>query len=693
MGTAGNVDTVDNATAVVDRLWRAYVPFQRGRDTSDDLTIMLAILMLASFGEVAGEPEAEFSKRWDRAVAEAGVGIPPLTDLRAALRVASRDGRLPLPGLLDSIFSDRDEVLDDVPWAAAFLAALDGRPDLVEAGVAEVCELLLERHFQEGTVLTGEFYTPRAVARLLVEMAAPQPGDRILDPACGTGGLLAAAARRIAGPGRADGASFEAYATDRSNPRLAMLNLALHGVDQPVVRASDPVSLMRSSGLVDRVVSNPPFHQRVEEVEKAAWPFGQPSRSNADFAWLQLAWSRLSDGGVATVLMPPSAAFSNNDRDAAIRREMIARGALLALVALPPSLFPRVSIAVHIWVLTRGKSFHPPADGADTVLFIDAGSLGKQLPRQPRTLTTADIAHISSRFLEWRQSPRTTPDEAGFSRSVSREEILENGGNLEPRLYVRPELERPTAELDAERTVTELDRIDASLGRSSAELRKALRASARLAGHWGETPRVSLRSILNRRGEGVFEQEPSGQLFAGPSGSLIRADDYVEGDGGVPVVMPRDLTDNGFSVESIRRIPEEQVARLDRFRLRRGDVVLARRGELGRCAVVRDEQQGWVCGTGCFVLRPSGELDADYLAAYLRGPEARAWLDAHSTNSLAMKTISLNVLLDLPIALPDLATQQSIGRVMTHLEDHERLLREQLELTRRIRRDALLGFQ
>jgi type I restriction enzyme M protein len=153
------------------------------------------------------------------------------------------------------------------------------------------------------------------------------------------------------------------------------------------------------------------------------------------------------------------------------------------------------------------------------------------------------------------------------------------------------------------------------------------------------------------------------------------------------------LTDNGFSVESIRRIPEEQVARLDRFRLRRGDVVLARRGELGRCAVVRDEQQGWVCGTGCFVLRPSGELDADYLAAYLRGPEARAWLDAHSTNSLAMKTISLNVLLDLPIALPDLATQQSIGRVMTHLEDHERLLREQLELTRRIRRDALLGFQ
>ena len=99
-------------------------------------------------------------------------------------------------------------------------------------------------------------------------------------------------ARQIASSDRIDGDSLEAYATDRSNVRLAMLNLALHGVDRPAVGAADPVSLFqdRSTGLVDRVVSNPPFNQRIEDVGISGWPFGRPPGSKANFAWLQLAW-------------------------------------------------------------------------------------------------------------------------------------------------------------------------------------------------------------------------------------------------------------------------------------------------------------------------------------------------------------------------------------------------------------------
>lgn len=191
--------------------------------------------------------------------------------------------------------------------------------------------------------------------------------------------------------------------------------------------------------------------------------------------------------------------------------------------------------------------------------------------------------------------------------------------------------------------------------------------------------------------EVVFEALTPGLLLAGPSGSLIRADHYVDAADGVPVVMPKDLTGNGFSTASIRYISERQATELKRFRLLCGDVVLARRGELGRAAVVREEQHGWVCGTGCFVLRPPSALDADYFAAYLRGPEARTWLETHSTGSMKMKTISLGVLGDLPVVLPDLATQQAIAGTMAQLDEHERLLRDQLELTRRIRHGALGG--
>ncbi|MER8087628.1 hypothetical protein ABTZ57_21450 [Streptomyces sp. NPDC094048] len=118
-----------------------------------------------------------------------------------------------------------------------------------------------------------------------------------------------------------------------------------------------------------------------------------------------------------------------------------------------------------------------------------------------------------------------------------------------------------------------------------------------------EAPRLPLRRVVEGTVEGAFEAPAPGLLLAGPSGSLIRAEHYVDADG-APVVMPKDLTGNGFSTASIRCISERQAMELERFRLRRGDVVLARPGELGRAAVVREEQHGRVCGTGCFVLRP-----------------------------------------------------------------------------------------
>ncbi|NIY66984.1 restriction endonuclease S subunit [Streptomyces malaysiensis] len=188
----------------------------------------------------------------------------------------------------------------------------------------------------------------------------------------------------------------------------------------------------------------------------------------------------------------------------------------------------------------------------------------------------------------------------------------------------------------------------------------------------------------------MFEGSEPGLLFAGPSGSLIRAEDYV--DVGIPVVMPKDLTNNDINTASIKYVAERQANDLERFRLQLGDVVLARRGELGRCAVVREEQQGWLCGTGCFVLRPPAELNADYFAAYLRSTEARQWLDAHSTGSMTMKTISLNALSELPVALPDLGVQQAVADAMRQLDEHERRLQEQLALTQQIRRDSLMGL-
>ncbi|MFJ4869137.1 N-6 DNA methylase [Streptomyces sp. NPDC088757] len=674
-------EVADPAAEVAERLWRAYAPYRRGRGTAGDLDAMLAILVLAAFAEAEGRTESDFVKRWRRASAEAAAGFSPVTELRGALQEASRLPGFPLPWPADL---DLGTGPDDAGWMTAFVAALDRGPGPGGVAMADVCELLLQRHATEGALPGGEFYTPREVADLLVDLAGPRPGDRLMDPACGTGSVLAAAARHLNGRGTIGDNSFEAYAVDRSNTRPAMLNLALHGVSVPQVEPADPALLLRDRGLgrVDRVMSNPPFHQRIDDRERRQ--FGALPGTSADFVWLRLAWSQLREGGTATVVMPAGAAWAGG-AGARFRREMVALGAVLAVIALPARLFAETDIAVHVWVLGRGRGSRPAHRG-DSVLLVDARGLGERSPERPRVLSGEDVSRVADRFLRWRGTAEEV-DEPGFSRSVACAELIENAGNLDPRIYLRTESGTDGA-ADLGAMLADFERRNREASELGAELAQIAGAREQLAQDGVRCRNLSLKEVV---GGGSTAAGRPVRLLAGPSGSLVRAQDYVEADG-VPVVMPKDISDTGFVVDGIKYVSERHAERLDRFRLDRGDVVVARRGDLGRCAVVGEEQRGWVCGTGCFVITPPDAVDPHYLAAFLRSPGAREWLDAHSTGSLAMRTVSLEVLGKLPVALPDLDTQRSIGEAMASFDAHERRLLDQLATTRNIRGKALNSF-
>ncbi|MCX5385288.1 N-6 DNA methylase [Streptomyces sp. NBC_00083] len=669
------------AAEVAERLWRSYVPYRRGRGTAGDLDVMLAILVLADFAAAEGRPDSDFVKRWNRASAEAAIGFSPVADLRGALQEAARRPGFPLPWSADL---DLGSESDDAAWMTAFVAALESSPGLREAKAADVSELLLQRHAAEGALPGGEFYTPRGVADLLVELTEPGLGDRIMDPACGTGSVLAAAARYLAGRGGVGGNSFEAYAVDRNNVRPAMLNLALHGVSVPQVQPADPATLLqdRNLGRADRVLSNPPFNQRLE-----GWGQQQiiaPPESSANFAWLQLAWSQLKEGGTAAVVMPARAAWAGG-AEAVIRREMVAVGAVLGVIALPARLFAGTNIAVDVWVLGRGLASRPE-HSPDSVFFVDARRAAGQVAERPRVLSGEDIERIADRFHRWREGAEGT-DEPGFSRSVAYAELIENAGNLDPRSYLRTEAAQGgAASLSA--TLAAFQRHNRETSAHGEELAQIAETQDQLAQDGIPCHNLPLRDVV---GGGTSVRGGPVRLLAGPSGSLVPAQNYVQA-GGVPVVMPKDISDIGFIEDGIKYISEEHAERLDRFRLNPGDVVVARRGDLGRCAVAGREQAGWVCGTGCFVIRPPDTVDSHYLAAFLRSPGARNWLDAHSTGSHALRTISLEVLGMLPVALPDLDAQRSIGEVLERFGAHEKRLLEQLAETRDIRDRALNSF-
>lgn len=168
---------------------------------------------------------------------------------------------------------------------------------------------------------------------------------------------------------------------------------------------------------------------------------------------------------------------------------------------------------------------------------------------------------------------------------------------------------------------------------------------------------------IERRQETPLGEAVGGRpgLQTGPFGSQLHAADYVPA--GVPVVMPRDLRDGSISTRKIARVSAAKASELTRYRVRVGDVLLARRGEMGRCAQVGRSQAGWICGTGCLRIRPGERLDGRFLAQLLRSPLTAGWLADHAVGQ-TLPSLNTRILSRLPIRLPGLSEQQRIAAAL-----------------------------
>lgn len=160
--------------------------------------------------------------------------------------------------------------------------------------------------------------------------------------------------------------------------------------------------------------------------------------------------------------------------------------------------------------------------------------------------------------------------------------------------------------------------------------------------------------------------EGGGSIQTGPFGSQLHAEEYSRA--GIPVVMPQDIGQNVILNSQIARVPESVAARLSRHRLYPGDIVFSRRGDVTRRAIVRPENAGWLCGTGCLRIRPGDAVDATFLAYALGTSDARDWLvgNAVGTNMLNLNT---GILGRLPLSLPGLSEQLAIAEVLDALDD------------------------
>ena len=322
----------------------------------------------------------------------------------------------------------------------------------------------------------GEFYTPRSVVRLMIEILQPYSG-RIYDGCCGSGGMFVQSLKFMqAHAGRVNAAVYG----QESNPttwRLAKMNLAIRRIDADLGESHADTLLddhfpdLRA----DFTIVNPPFNIKkwghASRKEDSRWVYGVPPAGNANYAWIQHYLHHLAPNGMAGIVMSNGSLSTTKKEEKAIREGIINDDKLDCVIMLPDKLFTNTGISACIWILTNNKSDPKFRDRRGETLFIDCRGMGDMMTRTLRELSSADVQKIASKYQAWRSNDRFDEyeDERGFCKAVTTEnEIKDHEYIIVPGRYVGA----PPLPDDGEPFEEKMARLTKELGEHFAESRR-----------------------------------------------------------------------------------------------------------------------------------------------------------------------------------------------------------------------------
>jgi type I restriction enzyme M protein len=288
----------------------------------------------------------------------------------------------------------------------------------------------------------GEFYTPRSVVRVLVEMLEPYKG-RVYDPCCGSGGMFVQSEKFVESHGgRLGDIAIYGQESNYTTWRLAKMNLAVRGIDADI-RWNNEGSFHKDELKdlrFDYVLANPPFNisdwggERLHE--DARWTFGAPPVGNANYGWLQHILWHLAPNGTAGVVLANGSMSSGQSGEDVIRRAMVEADMVDCMLALPGQLFYSTQIPACLWFLARNKNPGGKLrDRRGEVLFIDARKLGTLVDRTRKEFSDEDISKIAETYHAWREGKHYA-DTPGFCKAATLEEIRGHNHVLTPGRYV-----------------------------------------------------------------------------------------------------------------------------------------------------------------------------------------------------------------------------------------------------------------
>ena len=284
----------------------------------------------------------------------------------------------------------------------------------------------------------GQFYTPRSIVKLLVEMLSPEPGSRVYDPCCGSGGMFVQSEKFVAEhSGRKGHIAVYGQESNQTTWKLIKMNMAIRGIDADIKYGDTLHNDQLKDLKADYVIANPPFNISDWGGEllqhDPRWKYGTPPKGNANFAWVQHFIHHLAPRGIAGFVLANGSMSSQSSGEGEIRKNIIEADLVDCIVTLPSQLFFNTGIPACLWFVARDRK-----NRSGKTLFIDGRNLGKMINRRNRELTAEDIKKVTEVYHQFRETG-LVGDIPGFAKVASKEEIKEHDYVLTPGRYVGSE--------------------------------------------------------------------------------------------------------------------------------------------------------------------------------------------------------------------------------------------------------------
>lgn len=289
----------------------------------------------------------------------------------------------------------------------------------------------------------GQFYTPRSVVELLVQMLEPYQG-RVFDPCCGSGGMFVQSEKFVTEhQGKVNDISIYGQESNQTTWRLCKMNLAIRGIDSSQVKWNNEGSFLNDAHKdlkADYIIANPPFNVSDwggDLLRKdGRWQYGVPPVGNANYAWIQHFLYHLAPNGQAGFVLAKGSLTTKTSGEGDIRKALIENNLVDCVVNLPAKLFLNTQIPASLWFMNRNRTNGKFRDRSNEILFIDARNLGYLINRRTKELSPDDIQKIAETYHNWRNPDGKYEDIAGFCCSTPLSKVKKLDYVLTPGRYV-----------------------------------------------------------------------------------------------------------------------------------------------------------------------------------------------------------------------------------------------------------------